>query len=51
MKQFIPAWYDSNNWWDSVCALLYKKKTTEFDDMVSLMLMHHKTMNHSIQSS
>ena len=26
MKQFIPAWYDSNNWWDSVCALLYKKK-------------------------
>ena len=27
MKQFIPAWYDSNNWWDSAsCALLYKKK-------------------------
>ncbi|MDN7229832.1 hypothetical protein QZN09_02060 [Staphylococcus haemolyticus] len=52
MKQFIPAWYDSNNWWDSAVVPFYiKRKTTEFDDMVSLMLMHHKTMNHSIQSS
>ncbi|WP_257643885.1 accessory Sec system glycosyltransferase Asp1 [Staphylococcus haemolyticus] len=43
MKQFIPAWYDSNNWWDSAVEPFYKKrKTTEFDDMVSLMLMHHK---------
>ncbi|MCH4475845.1 accessory Sec system protein Asp1 [Staphylococcus haemolyticus] len=43
MKQFIPAWYDSNNWWDSTVVPFYiKRKTTEFDDMVSLMLMHHK---------
>ena len=26
MKQFIPAWYDSNNWWDSAVVPLYKKK-------------------------
>ena len=43
MKQFIPAWYDSNNWWDSAVAPFFiKRKTTEFDDMVSLMSMHHK---------
>ena len=25
MKQFIPAWYDSNNWWDSVVPFYIKK--------------------------
>ncbi|UDI77283.1 accessory Sec system protein Asp1 [Staphylococcus taiwanensis] len=43
MKQFIPAWYDSKNWWDSTVEPFFRKrKTTEFDDMVSLMSMHHK---------
>ena len=25
MKQFIPAWYDSNNWWDSAVVPFYKE--------------------------
>ncbi|MCI2774180.1 accessory Sec system protein Asp1 [Staphylococcus petrasii] len=41
MKQFIPAWYDSTYWWDSTVQPFYsKRRTTEFDDMVSLMSMH-----------
>lgn len=26
MKQFIPAWYDSNNWWDSAVVPFYIKE-------------------------
>ena len=43
MKQFIPAWYDSTNWWDSTLEPFYnKKRVTEFDDMVSLLSMYRK---------
>ena len=50
MKQFIP--HGTIRTIGGIAVVpFYKKKTTEFDDMVSLMLMHHKTMNHSIQSS
>ena len=41
MKQFIPAWYDSKNWWNSTTQPFYiKRKVTDFDDMISLMTMH-----------
>ena len=26
MKQFIPVWYDSNNWWIASSALYIKKE-------------------------
>lgn len=43
MKQFIPAWYDSKNWWNSTTQPFYiKRKVTEFDDMISLISMHQK---------
>ena len=43
MKQFIPAWYDSKNWWKSTVEPFYiKRKVTEFDDMISLISMHQK---------
>lgn len=43
MKQFIPAWYDPKNWWNSTTQPFYiKRKVTEFDDMISLISMHQK---------
>ncbi|UEX90231.1 accessory Sec system protein Asp1 [Staphylococcus ratti] len=43
MKRFIPAWYSQNQWWESKAEPFYRKRSvTEFDDLISLMSMHHK---------
>ena len=29
MKQFIPAWYDSKNWWNSTTQPFYIKEKSQ----------------------
>ncbi|KIX91594.1 hypothetical protein TP70_01530 [Staphylococcus microti] len=38
MKYFIPAWYPEQHWWQNRAD----QQATAFDDMISLMSMHHQ---------
>ncbi|PHK50137.1 accessory Sec system protein Asp1 [Staphylococcus edaphicus] len=43
MKYFIPAWYDKEKWWRNQSVPFYhQRKISEFDEMISLMHMHHQ---------
>lgn len=43
MKYFIPAWYGKETWWRNQSVPFYhQRKVSEFDEMISLMQMHHQ---------